>query len=67
MQFKNEILNWFKFDIWLNVSLPEDVDQSLSINDFLQNFRFRDSGWGTLKMKIGLLVKWWNLIEENKK
>lgn len=31
------------------MSLPEDVDQSLSINDFLYNFRFHDSRWGTFE------------------
>lgn len=51
MLIKNEISNWFEFDIWVNVSLPEDVDQSLSINDFLHNFRFHDSRWGTFEKK----------------
>lgn len=49
MLLKNDASNWFEFDIWVDVSLPEDVDQRLSINDFLHNFRFHDSRWGTFE------------------
>lgn len=31
------------------MSLPEDIDQSLPINDLSHNFRFHDSGWGTFE------------------
>lgn len=65
MLIKNEISNWFEFDIWVNVSLPEDVDQSLSINDFLHNFRFRDSRWGTFEKEDR--IRYEIMTEENEK
>lgn len=65
MLIKNEISNWFEFDIWVNVSLPEDVDQSLSINDFLHNFRFHYSRWGTFEKKDRIPYE--IMTEENEK